>query len=67
MITYPEAMPATIARVFCVTIEQARDMHDDISGSTYEREIAFGANGRESYIAHYDTADGMLTITPTYN
>lgn len=56
---YPEAMPRTIARWFKVSREAANEMHDDTSGSTYTREIDYAG---ERYAAHYETANGMLTV-----
>jgi hypothetical protein len=56
---YPEAMPRTIARWFKVSRETAAEMHDDTSGSTYTR--AAEVDGTR-YEAHYETANGMLTI-----
>jgi hypothetical protein len=58
--TYTEAMPRTIARWFKLEVAPARIMHDDDSGSTYERTIAYSG---ENYTAHYNSASGLLTIT----
>lgn len=58
--TYSEAMPSTIARWFKVGRFIADSMHDDMSGSTYERTIAYAG---ENYTAHYNSASGLLTVT----
>lgn len=58
--TYTEAMPRTIARWFHLELTAARLMHDDDSGSTYEREIDWAG---QNYTAHYNSASGLLTIT----
>jgi hypothetical protein len=56
---YPEAMPRTIARWFHISREAAAEMHDDTSGLTYTRA---GEVDGTRYEAHYETANGMLTI-----